>query len=61
MTFVEPVYAEVDAWLVDPVPPDHGDGLPEGEKEAVQTLGETNVVGCDGPTHQALVGQLSNF
>ena len=61
VAFVEPLYAKVDAWLVDPVTPDHRDGLPESEKEAVQPLGETNVVGCDGPTHQALVSQLSNL
>lgn len=61
VSFVEAVYAEVYPWLVDAVSADHRDGLAKGEEQAVETIGETDVVCSDGPSHQALVGKLPHF
>ena len=44
--------------LVNSVAPDNRDAFSEREEGGVEPLGEADVVRCQAPTHQALVGQM---
>ena len=44
--------------LVNSVAPDNRDAFSEREEGGVEPLGEADVVRCQAPAHQALVGQM---